>query len=74
MQNTVKKIVGGLKYSIYDGLFAQAYGNLTGSIFLPSYALILGAQPIHIGILASLPFFATLAQLPGSVLVEKLQK
>ena len=74
MNNAVEKIIQGLKYSIYDGLFAQAYGNLTGSIFLPSYALILGAQPIHIGILASLPFFGTLAQLPGSLIVEKFQR
>jgi MFS family permease len=68
---SIKNIVSGLKYSIYDGLFAQAYGNLTGTIFLPAYALILGAQPIHIGILAALPFLGTLAQLPGSVIVEK---
>lgn len=70
-ENSVGKLIYGLKCSIFDGLFAQAYANLTGTIFLPAYALILGAQPIHIGILASIPFLGTLAQLPGSVLVEK---
>jgi MFS family permease len=70
-EKSVQRTIYSLKRSIYDGFFAQAYINLTGTIFLPAYALILGAQPIHIGILASLPFFGTLAQLPGSVIVEK---
>jgi MFS family permease len=73
IDNSIKNTIQNLKYSIYDGFFAQIYVNLTGTIFLPAYALLLGAQPIHIGILAALPFLGTLAQLPGSVLVEKLQ-
>ncbi len=68
---SIKNTIYNLKCSIYDGLFAQIYGNLTGTIFLPAYALVLGAQPIHIGILAALPFLGTLAQLPGSLIVEK---
>ena len=71
--DSVKITIHNLKCSIYDGFFAQIYVNLTGTIFLPAYALLLGAQPIYIGILAALPFLGTLAQLPGSLLVEKLQ-
>ena len=72
--NAIERIRYGLRISIYDGASAHIFGNLTGSIFLPAFALLLGATPLQIGILASIPFFAALAQLLGSFWVEKYQK
>lgn len=61
----------GLKISIFEGALAHVYANLTGGIFLPAFALILFASELQIGILAALPFFATIAQIFGSVMVER---
>jgi MFS family permease len=66
----VEKTKKGLKASVFDGAFAQFHANLTGTIFLPAFALLLNASDLQIGILASLPFFTTLAQLLGSYLVH----
>jgi MFS family permease len=67
-----QKIKKGLRISIVEGAFAHVLANLVGSIFLPSFALLLGANAFQIGLLASIQFFSTLAQIPGSLLVEKL--
>lgn len=61
----------GLRNSVYEGIFAHIFANLTGSMFLPAYALLLGASAVHVGILAAAPFFATVAQFFGAYLVEK---
>ncbi len=70
----ISTILKALRISIYDGVFAQSFAILTGSIFLPSFALVLGANPFQIGLLASIPFFATLSQLPGAYVIEKHQQ
>ena len=62
-----------LRLSLFDGAFAQVYANLTGTIFLPAFALLLGANSFEIGLLAAIPFLATITQLYGSVLVEHSQ-
>lgn len=72
--NNIQTILKALRISIYDGVFAQSFAVLTGSIFLPAFALVLGASPFQIGLLASIPFFATLSQLPGAFLIEKHQQ
>lgn len=68
----IKQTIQGLRISIMEGAMAHIFANLTGSIFLPAFALLLGANAFQIGLLASVQFFATLSQLPGSVLVERL--
>ncbi|MCA9742498.1 MAG: MFS transporter [Deferribacteres bacterium] len=60
-----------LRNSIYDGVFAHLFANLTGSMFLPAFALVLGASAVEIGVLAAAPFFATVVQFFGAFLVEK---
>ncbi|MEJ2637509.1 MAG: MFS transporter [Calditrichia bacterium] len=62
-----------LRISIVDGIFAQIFANLTGSIFLPAFALALSANSFQIGLLAAIPLFATIAQLAGASLIETLQ-
>lgn len=64
-------VKSNLRLSLFDGAFAHIYANLTGGIFLPAFALLLGANSLQIGLLAAIPFLATVAQLYGSHLVEK---
>lgn len=61
----------GLRNSIYDGAFAQIMSVLTSGIFLTGYALLLGANELHIGILAAIPFVAQLTQLGSSFVIEQ---
>ncbi|MDZ7264078.1 MAG: MFS transporter [candidate division KSB1 bacterium] len=70
----IARTVRALRLSIYDGIFANIYINLTGSVFLPAFALALGASSLQIGILASIPLFANIAQLGGTYLVEKYNR
>src|SRR3990172_6206567 len=64
----------GLKKSVYDGIFATIFANLTGSMFLPAYALVLGAGALHIGLLAAAPFFANLIQVVAVYFAERYDK
>jgi MFS family permease len=65
------QIVAALKISVYEGFSAQAFITLTGGVFLPAFALALGANNFYIGALAAVPFFANLFQLAGAFFVEK---
>ncbi len=61
-----------LTLSIVDGALSAIMGSLAGGMFLMGFALkILRAQPQQIGILASLPMFANLVQIFGSIIIEK---
>ena len=64
-----------LTFSIVDGALSAVMGSLAGGIFLMGFALkILQASAQQVGILASLPMFANLAQIFGSVIIEKTGK
>lgn len=57
---------------VMDGLTWQVFYTLTfGGVFMIGFALFLGATPFEIGIISSLPFFANVAQLIGSYLIER---
>lgn len=73
-QPAPEKIISSLRVSIVEGAFANVFATLTGNVFLPAYALLLGASSLQIGFLASVPFFANLAQLGGSYLVERFNR
>lgn len=61
-----------LRMSVYDGAFATMMGSLCGGIFLVGFALnVLGATALQVGILAALPVSANMAQVIGSILVER---
>jgi MFS family permease len=49
-------------------------GALYGGVVLVGFALQLGATPLVIGILAAIPFFAQIAQVPAIALVERLRE
>lgn len=63
----------GLRTIIYEAAFANTTAALTTGVILTSFALHLGAGNLLIGLLASLPFLAQLAQLPAIALIERLR-
>ncbi|MGE0820568.1 MAG: MFS transporter [Candidatus Binatia bacterium] len=64
---TVRK---ALTLSIWDGVFANVYANLTGGVFLVGYALALHASELQIGLLAAFPLVANVAQVFSTYLLE----
>jgi MFS family permease len=58
---------------LYDGLASEAMGSLTTGVFLAGFAVELGASNFAIGVLASVPFFVQLLQIPAVILVEHIR-
>lgn len=52
-------------YSFGDSIFATVFETLTGGVFLTGFALYLGMGVTAIGLLAAIPYIATLFQLPA---------
>lgn len=63
-------IIAAMKISVYESFPAQVFVTLTGGVFMPAFALTLGANNFYIGALAAVPFFANLSQLVGAYFVE----
>jgi MFS-type transporter involved in bile tolerance (Atg22 family) len=61
-----------LSLSIWDGIFANLYANLTGGVFLVGYALALKASEVQIGLLAAFPLLANIAQPFSTYCIERL--
>jgi len=68
---TEAEIQRGLTYVIWDGVAAEVMTSFTGGAFLVSMALLMGANNVQIGIMASLPMFTNLSQLISIWLVRK---
>jgi MFS family permease len=62
-----------LRLVLLDGLASEAMGTLTTGVLLVGFALELGASNLAIGVLAAVPFFVQLLQLPAVALVERLR-
>ncbi len=58
--------------SIIEGCFARGHMACTSGTVLTGFALWLGASPLVIGLLASLPAFAGLAQLAAPYFTDRL--
>jgi len=67
---TDQEVKSGLKLVIGDGLAAEVMITVTGSAFLVSMAVLLGASNFQIGVLAALPTFTNLFQLVSIGLVR----
>lgn len=63
-----------LRALVWDGAWANIVTILTGGVLLVGFALALGAGPVTIGVLAAVPFFAQLAQLPAIPLIERIRR
>ena len=59
-----------LRLSVWDGIFANLYANLTGGVFLVGYALALKASEVQVGLLAAFPLVANVAQVFSTYLIE----
>lgn len=68
---TETEVESGLKMVIWDGLTAEVMTSFTGGAFLVAMALLLGANNVQIGVLASLPMFTNIFQLISIALVRK---
>jgi MFS family permease len=62
-----------LRLILYDAIASEAMGTLTTGVFLAGFAVALGADNASIGILAAVPFFVQLLQIPATLLVERLR-
>jgi len=60
-----------IKNSFGDGIFATVFATLTSGVFLTGFALYLGMSEFAIGLLAAMPYAATLFQLPASILITR---
>lgn len=59
---------------VLDATFASLTGAFSGGVILVAFALALGANPKQIGLLAAIPIIAQLAQLPATVLIERVRQ
>src|SRR5688572_26386216 len=71
---TPDELARGKRALVKDAAWASLVGALYGGVILVGFALELGATPFIIGLLASIPFLAQLAQLPAIALVERLRQ
>jgi MFS family permease len=65
---------GAQRTLVLDSAFASVTGAFSGGVILAAFALALGANAQQIGLLAAIPIFAQLAQLPATVLIERVRQ
>jgi MFS family permease len=58
---------------LLDAIASEAMGTLSTGVFLAGFAVSLGADNLAIGVLAAVPFFVQLMQIPATLLVERLR-
>ena len=68
------ELTSGLRWLTLEGAVSLGFNSITTSGFLAAYALALGADSLHIGVLAALPFLMQILQLPAISLVEKFRQ
>jgi MFS family permease len=70
---TPDALVAGQRDLVRDLAWASVTGAFSGGVILVAFALALGAGPLHVGLLAAIPFIAQAAQLPATVLIERMR-
>jgi hypothetical protein len=60
-----------IKNSFGDGIFATVFATLTRGVFLTGFAIHMGMNEFAIGLLAAIPYAATLFQLPASIMITR---
>jgi MFS family permease len=68
------ELAQGQKALVRDLAWASMSGAFSGGVILVAFALALGATPLHVGLLAAIPFMAQAVQLPATVLVERVRQ
>jgi hypothetical protein len=64
-------VARAIRLSYGQAMLSAVYVASTGGMFIIGYALKLGATNVQIGLMSTVPMFFVLAQLLGSVLVER---
>lgn len=59
-----------LRISIWDGVFSALHAAVTGGALVPAYALMLGANDFHLGLLAAMMSISTIGGVLSSRLVS----
>lgn len=68
-----KDVKGGMQMVIKDGISTELMNAFSGGAFLVSFALLLGASNVQIGLLAALPAFMNIFQLISIWLVRRFK-
>jgi MFS family permease len=71
MKNQPGNLNHALRISTQEGIWATLHMVLTTGAFLTGFALMLGANDLHLAIIAAIPMLAQVFQLPGAYLVER---
>ncbi|MEJ7928839.1 MFS transporter [Ramlibacter sp. AN1015] len=64
----------GQRALVQDLAWASLTGAFAGGVILMAFALALGATPLQIGLLSAIPFLAQAAQLPATLLIERVRR
>lgn len=70
-QHSPLAIRSSLKASTWDGVFAAIFSSITSGVLLSNFLLELGANPVEIGMLSSVPMLVNFLQPLGAYLAEK---
>src|SRR5687768_7382046 len=68
------ELANGQRHLVQDLAWASVTGAFAGGVILIAFALALGATPLHVGLLAAIPFMTQAAQLPATLLVERVRR
>jgi len=64
----------GLTYLLFDGISSQSMSSLASGAFIISFAILLGATNLMVGIIAAIPFLTNIAQLIAIWIIESTHK
>ena len=67
-------LVAAQRSLVRDLAWASVSGAFSGGVVLVAFALALGATPLQVGLLAAIPFLAQAAQLPATLLIERVRQ
>lgn len=71
---TPERLKAGQRTLVRDLAWASVSAAFSGGVVLVAFALALGATPLQVGLLAAIPFLAQAAQLPATLLIERLRQ
>jgi MFS family permease len=71
---TERELQCGLRWVTIEGAVSMGFFSITTSGILVAYALALGAENFHIGILAAIPFIMQIVQIPAILLIETVRR
>ncbi|UUX94659.1 MFS transporter [Aquabacterium sp. J223] len=71
---TPDRLARGQQDLVRDLAWASVAGAFSGGVILVAFALSLGAGPLAVGLLAAIPVLAQAAQLPATLLIERVRR